>query len=160
MIVTLFSNRADAEAALRDLKAAGFTDEDIGIIMRDSGKPDFRDDSLIGGLIGLLGSLPVPAVGPLLVGGALASSLTGKDAAYGARGLADILGTLGAADAGRAHFERGLREGSVVVTVNPAQRSSRAVNILEAHGADFGPQNRRLHLDPYYSGPERRLVGV
>ena len=160
VIVTLFTSRANAEAALRGLKAAGFTDEDIGIIMKDPGKPDFDDNSLIGGLVRLLGSLPVPGVGPLLVGGALACNLTGGDAAFGARGLAGILGSLGAADAVRAHFERSLREGSIVVTVNPAERSPLAVNILQAHEADFGPPNRRLHATPDYSGPERRPVGV
>jgi hypothetical protein len=61
VIVALFTNRTAAEAALRDLKAAGFSDEHIGIIMRDPGKPDFRDDSLIGGLVRLLGSLRFPA---------------------------------------------------------------------------------------------------
>jgi hypothetical protein len=111
MIVSLFSNRANAEAALRDLKAAGFTDDHIGIIMLDPGTPDFHDDGLIGGLVRLLGSLPVPIVGPLLVGGALASSLTAGDIAYGARGLTLILRSLGTADVGRAHFERGLRGG-------------------------------------------------
>jgi hypothetical protein len=33
MIVALFTNRAHAQPALRELKAAGFTDNDIGMIM-------------------------------------------------------------------------------------------------------------------------------
>ena len=159
MIVALFTNRARAEAALRGLKAAGFTDNDLGMIMRDHGKPGFHDDSLVGGLITILGSLPVPGLGPLLVGGALASSLTVGDAASGARALTKILGSPQAADAGRAHFERGLREGGIIVTVHAAA-SPQATHILQAHDADFGPQNRRLGNDPHYAGPERRLVGV
>jgi hypothetical protein len=47
----------------------------------------------------ILGSLPVPGVGPLLVRGALASSLTAGDAASGARALTKILGSPQAADA-------------------------------------------------------------
>jgi hypothetical protein len=160
MIVALFTNRPRAEAALRELKAAGFTDNDLGMIMRDLGKPGFHDDSLVGGLMTILGSLPVPGLGPLLVGGALASSLTAGDAAFGARALTKILGSPQAADAGRAHFEKGLREGGIVVTVQAAERSLQATHILQAHSADFGPQNRRLRNDPQYAGPERRLVGV
>jgi hypothetical protein len=108
----------------------------------------------------ILGSLPVPGVGPLLVGGALASSLTAGDTASGARALTKILRSPQAADAGRAHFERGLREGGIVVTVHAAGRSLQATHVLQAHNADFGPQNRRLRNDPQYAGPERRLVGV
>ena len=63
---------------------------------------------------------PVPIVGPLLLGGALASSLRAGDVAYGARG----------------------------------------VNILQAHAADFELENRKIHVDPSYSGSERRLAGV
>jgi hypothetical protein len=52
-----------------------------------------------------------------------------------------------------------MMEGSIIVTV-PAERSPQLVNILQAHEADFGLQSRRLHANPDYSGPERRLVGV
>jgi hypothetical protein len=52
-----------------------------------------------------------------------------------------------------------MMEGSIIVTV-PAERSPQLVNILQAHETDFGLQNRRLHTNPDYSGPERRLVGV
>jgi hypothetical protein len=37
-----------------------------------------------------------------------------------------------------------MMEGSIIVTV-PAERSPQLVNILQAHEADFGLQNRRLH---------------
>jgi hypothetical protein len=54
----------------------------------------------------------------------------------------------------------GQREGGMVVTIHAADRSSQAAHILQAHDADFGPQNRRVRNDPHYAGPERRLVGV
>src|SRR6266496_204426 len=79
-VVGLFNNRHHAEAAIRDLKAAGFNDEQIGVALQDVGdQRELMDTTssnaaegaakgavsggVVGGLIGLLGSLLVPGVG-------------------------------------------------------------------------------------------------
>jgi hypothetical protein len=175
-VVSLLPHRTAAEAAVRDLKSAGFGDEQIGLVMQDSGKPTIEPDldpdntqpavvgavngGLIGGLVGLLGSLLIPGLGPLLLGGVLASTLTGAGIGAATGGLIGILTALGVSESDAERFERGLRAGGILLTVSAAERTPEALAIIERHGADLGKVNRRSGNDPDYSGPERRLIGV
>lgn len=52
-IVGLFPDRASAEAAIQDLKAAGFNPERIGMVMRDRGESRGTAGGPTGGLIGM-----------------------------------------------------------------------------------------------------------
>ena len=113
-VAGLFRDRRSAEQAIEDLKGAGFSGDQIGIVMRDSseqGRITERRESdrgssshaasgamtgvvgggLLGGLAGYLlaiGALTIPGVGPVLAGGALAEALglgvVGTTAAVGA----------------------------------------------------------------------------
>ena len=67
-----------AEAAIRDLKGAGFTEEQIGVAMQDpepcahaaeGAATGALSGGMLGGLVGLLGSLLIPGVGPIVIGG-------------------------------------------------------------------------------------------
>ena len=204
-VVGMFTNRPDAEAAIRELKAAGFGDERIGVALKDKEEHrDLRDlmeasgrdvagraatgavsGGLVGGLIGLLGSLLIPGVGPIVVGGVLASTLTGVGIGAATGGIIGALVGLGVPEADARHFDEGLRSGRTLVTVDAGVRTAEALMILDRHGMDFGPsgasryqsgmetgekvarereryrgQERRIMRDPAYTGPERRLVGV
>ncbi|OKH49773.1 hypothetical protein NIES2101_20280 [Calothrix sp. HK-06] len=101
-IVGVFEHRRDAEAALTELRDAGFSMDEVSIIGKDTGgnintsvggttNKDLRgnkaDDgakagaatgAALGGLGGLLvglGALAIPGVGPVLLGGAAATAL-------------------------------------------------------------------------------------
>jgi hypothetical protein len=135
---------------------------------------------VVGGLIGLLGSLLIPGLGPIVVGGVLASTLTGAGIGAASGGLVGALVGAGASDAQAAHFDVGFRAGGILVTVDAGDRREEVVEILRRNGADLGPAtginangtaiesasrasdagDRRAWNDPAYSGPERRLVGV
>jgi heat induced stress protein YflT len=202
-VVGMFTNRPDAEAAIRELKAAGFADDQIGVALQDEQR-DLRDltettgheaaegaakgavsGGLIGGLIGLLGSLLVPGVGPIVVGGVLASTLTGVGIGAATGGIIGALVTLGVPEADARHFDEGLRSGRTLVAVGAGARTGDALVILDRHGMDFGPsgasryasgikaggeparergryrgKERRTLRESTYAGPERRLVGA
>jgi hypothetical protein len=144
---------------------------------------------LVGGLLGLLSSLLIPGVGPVVVGGVLASTLTGAGIGAATGGLLGVLIGLGVPDGDARHFDSGLRSGGALVTVDAGARTPEALAILGRHEVDLGPsgprrfdeldwsggdnstpaagapgaytgEERRVFLDPSYSGPERRLVGV
>ena len=157
-VVSLFMSRPEAEAAIRDLKQAGFTDEEIGVVMQDPDQqPNLRPDvsgqqigsavvgaangSLIGGLIGLFGSLLIPGLGPLLLGGVLASTLTGAGIGAATGGLIGILVGLGLSKSDAERFERGLRAGGILLTVSSPQHTAQALAIIRSHGADLGAGN-------------------
>lgn len=154
-VVSLFMNSTDAVAAVRDLKHAGFTDEEIGIVLQDSTEqPSIRPEgsgnpsdpataaaasgSIVGGLIGLLGSLLIPGLGPLLLGGVLASTIAGAGIGAAAGGLIAILAELGVSQTDAEHFERGLRAGGVLVTVTSPRHTREALEIIRSHGAELG----------------------
>src|SRR5690242_16066049 len=131
-VVGLFARRRDADAAIRDLKAAGFTDDQVGVALQnreeqgDLLEPPTRakeaeaaaagavSGGLVGGLIGLLGSLLVPGVGPILVGGILASMLTGAGTGAATGGIIGALMGLGVPEPDARHFDQGLRLGSTL----------------------------------------------
>jgi len=186
-VVGLFTDRARAEQAIRDLKSAGFSEEQIGVAMQNrEEQQELIDDSgsqaaegaakgamsggLVGGLIGLLGSILIPGVGPIVVGGVLASALTGAGIGAATGGLIGALVGLGVPEEDAQHFDRGLRSGGILLTVSAGSRTAEAISILQGQSADLGPsgvshyerqgRERRLQLDPTYPGPERRLVGV
>lgn len=155
-IVGLFSERRHAEQAIRDLKAAGFTEEQIGVamqnredqqsLMEDTGSQAAEgaakgavSGGIVGGLIGLLGSLLIPGIGPIVVGGVLASALTGAGIGAATGGLIGALMGLGVPEEDAQHFDRGLRSGGTLVTVNAGDRAQEAIAILRTHQADLGP---------------------
>jgi hypothetical protein len=92
---------------------------------------------------------------------------------------------MGASRAEAEYFDRALREGGTLVTVQPgADRAAEAQSILERAGADLGPSarseaqpaaagargaganeawrgnERRYRQDATFAGPERRHVRV
>jgi Heat induced stress protein YflT len=155
-VVGLFARRGDAEAAIRDLKAAGFRDNQVGVALQDKEEqgdllePTAAKEAegaaagavgggLVGGLIGLLGSLLIPGVGPIVVGGVLASTLTGAGIGAAAGGVIGALTGLGVPETDARHFDQGLRLGSTLVTVDAGPRTAEALVILDRHGMDFGP---------------------
>ena len=166
-VAGLFPERAAAEAAIADLKDAGFGGDQLGVAMRDrDAQGELAEDTgtkaaegattgalgggLLGGLVGFLvgiGALAIPGIGPVVAGGALATAfgLGGGPAVAGAGigaaagGIAGALVGMGLPDAEAEHFEAGFRAGGVLVTVNAGDRALDALAILERHGADTGP---------------------
>jgi hypothetical protein len=173
-VVGMFTNRPDAEAAIRELKAAGFGDERIGVALQDREEEgDLRDlidtsgrdaaagaakgavsGSLVGGLIGLLGSLFVPGVGPIVVGGVLAATLTGAGIGAATGGIIGALVALGVPEADARHFDEGLRSGRTLVTVDAGARTAEALVLLDRHGMDFGPSGASRYESGIKAGGE------
>jgi hypothetical protein len=184
-VVGLFTDRAHAEAAIRALEAAGFSDRQIGVAMQDPGEQrELIADTgtqvaegaatgavsggIVGGIVGLLSSMLVPGFGPVLVGGILASTLAGLGIGAAAGGLIGALIGLGVPEEDARHFDSGLRSGGALVTVDAGDRTPEALAILQRAGVDLGPsrgkrfaftdKDRRRGFDSAYVGPERRLV--
>jgi hypothetical protein len=165
-----------AKDAVVELKAAGFTDKEIGLAMRSPTNNDRSTDhvtgtrateeaatgavggGLLGGLAGLLvaaGVVAIPGVGSLLAGGSLASILgsTGASVAAGA-GLGATAGGLVGALVGvdipevdARHFDAAIRSGRVLVLVKTPTRISDALTILQRHGGETDVGGKRSSSD-------------
>ena len=162
----LFPDRRSAERAIEDLKRAGFSDQQIGVVMRDSERRigvEYHKDThaaegavtgalgggVLGGVAGYLlaiGALSIPGVGPVLAGGALAEALgvvagsaaVGAGIGAAAGGLVGVLVGMGIPEEEAKHFERGFGAEKALVTVKAGDRVMDALAILERHGADTG----------------------
>lgn len=147
-IVGLFPDRASAEAAIRDLTAAGFNTDRIGLVMRDPGEArDVAEDhgvesmagAVAGGAIGgtagavlaATGALAVPGIGPFITGGILAT-LVGGTAGWLIGGLAGM----GVPRDEAEYYQGRVEQGNVLVTVDPQGRDDEARQILLRNGAE------------------------
>jgi uncharacterized protein (TIGR02271 family) len=161
-VVGLFQNQVDAERAIERLKQAGFSENQIGVAMRDRGQQQELIEGtgtqaaegaatgaisggVLGGVIGLLagvGALAIPGVGPIIAGGALASTLAGAGIGAAAGGLLGALMGMGVPEEDARHFDEGFRAGGTLVTVNAGSRSDEARELLYENGADLGSLGR------------------
>jgi uncharacterized protein (TIGR02271 family) len=161
-VVGLFQDQSSAEAAIQRLTAAGFRGDQIGVAIRDRDRQQtLTEDTgtqateaaatgavgggVVGGVLGLLagvGALAIPGIGPIVAGGALASTLAGLGIGAAAGGLIGALVGMGIPEEDARHFERGFKEGGILVTVQAGDRAEEARQALEAGGADLGPSYR------------------
>jgi len=146
--VGTFSNRADAERALTQLRDAGFDMNDVSVITRnDDNEPDniagadVKDSvgnraaegagtgavtgGAIGGLTGLLvglGALAIPGIGPVMtagaVGTAIATTLSGGAIGAAAGGLVGALVGLGIPKERAEAYHEVVRQGGYLVMVD------------------------------------------
>ena len=97
---------------------------------------------VVGGVLGLLagvGALAIPGIGPIIAGGALASTLAGAGIGAAAGGLIGALIGMGIPEEDARYYETGLREGGILVTVDAGAAAVDARRILLDAGAEFGP---------------------
>jgi CBS domain-containing protein len=170
-VAGLFPDRRSAERAIDELSQAGFSKEQIGLVMRDSleRKPSEHHHKethaaegavtgalgggVLGGVAGYLvaiGALTIPGIGPVLAGGALAEALgvvagTAAVAAgigAAAGGLVGVLVGMGIPEEEARHFERGFGAEQALVTVKAGDRIMEALAIMEMNDADTGVGRR------------------
>ncbi len=191
-VVGLFKTQIGAEQAITQLRQEGFSESQIGVAMRDRGQQKELIEGtgaeaaegaatgaisggVLGGVIGLLagvGALAIPGIGPIIAGGALASTLAGAGIGAAAGGILGALVGMGVPEEDARHFEEGFKSGGILVTVNAGRRAEDARECLRESGADLGVleragnaenwrgNERRYRHDSNYSGPERRLAQV
>lgn len=151
--LALFDDRMDAEAAIEELREAGYNAEDISIVMRDADEAQtIAEDTgvnmvegatsgattgaVIGGIAGLLigvGAIAIPGIGGLLIGGPIAAALgltgaaatTASGAVTGAvaGGLLGALMSLGVPEETARVYEDRIKEGAILLAI-PSESES------------------------------------
>ena len=143
MVTGLFRDRESAERAYNSVTTRGYTDKDVNLLMsndtRDKHFVDGRETELgnkalegagtgaaIGGTVGAtlaaiaaIGTtLTLPGLG-LLVAGPIAAGLAGAGAGGATGGIIGALVGAGIPEERVKHYEKGLKEGGIVMGVEP-----------------------------------------
>jgi len=134
----LFAQQEDLERALHDLRASGFTPEQVSLVARDKGVTREVVETtgmgvgegagvgavaggITGGLLGWLvgiGALAIPGIGPILAAGALATTLGGAAIGAAAGGLVGALVDLGIPEEEATLYQEGVSQGGMLLTVH------------------------------------------
>lgn len=158
-VVAAFHSHAEAQKAVRELKAAGFSDEQIGIATKDhegsyqeQTEGNMAGEGATAGAVGGLGAGALwglgivagvlPAIGPVIAGGALAAIAASAAGTAAAGGLIGALVGLGIPEDEAEYYESEFNNGRTIVTVKCGKaKCSQAHGILDDSNAfDF---NRR-----------------
>jgi hypothetical protein len=147
-----------AESAVDRIMAAGFTSNDISVLMPDNqSTKDFAHEKntkapegtttgaatggVIGGTLGLLagiGALAIPGVGPFIAAGPIMGALAGLGAGGAVGGLIGALVGMGIPEYEAKRYEGRVKDGGVLLSVhcNTSEEISRSKEILKATGAE------------------------
>ena len=151
--VGVFATRAAAERAVADLKAAGYRDDEIGMVAKDaSGKTvrtgaadenNAEEGAAIGAGIGAVGGAAIgagiaagviPVIGPVLALGTLGTILVNAAGGAAAVGIAGALVGWGIPEEDAKYYESEVQAGRYVVTVDRGARADDPWNVFTRHG--------------------------
>ncbi|HLJ46976.1 MAG TPA: general stress protein [Bryobacteraceae bacterium] len=153
----IYTTRAGAEAAVDELRAAGFRNTDISVLMEDNaGTKEFAHEKntkapegattggitggVIGGALGWLagiGALAIPGVGPFIAAGPIMGLLGGAGIGGAIGGLVGVLIGLGIPEYEAKRYEGRIKSGGILLSVHAddSDWTKRAKDILERTGA-------------------------
>ncbi len=152
-VIGVFPDRRAAEAAIRDLMAAGFDGDRVGLVgpteagadrPRRVGDGDTPVEEAItegavlggiaGGVLGAAVALMLPGVGPVVAAGVLGAALAGAGVGVATGGLLGALLELGVAEPEARRYAEAVQQGRTLVTVRADGRVAEASAILHRHG--------------------------
>jgi hypothetical protein len=153
----IYHTGKQAERSVDDLMAAGFSSDDISVLLPDSqGTKAFAHEKntkapegttagvttggAIGGALGLLagiGMLAIPGVGPFIAAGPIMSALAGIGAGGAVGGLIGALVGMGIPEYEAKRFEGRIKDGGVLLSVHcdTSDEVARAEDLLKQTGA-------------------------
>ena len=154
----IYPSNTAAEGAVDQLVAAGFSKQDVSVLMADrKGSKDFAAEKntkapegattgvgvggAVGGTLGLLagiGALAIPGVGPLIAAGPIMGALAGLGVGGAVGGLVGALVGLGIPEYEAKRYEGRVKDGGILLSVHcdSSDEVSRAKEILKATGAE------------------------
>ena len=148
VVVAVFHDRGQADAAVKELVRLGFPEADIGVAAREPLTEPVGSQwdvgaaagAAAGGATGTLLGIAVaagliPGVGPAVAGGLLGGILASAAAGAAAGGILGALVGLGVPEEEAIFYRDEFQAGRVLVTVRAGDRASEEVAALRRHGA-------------------------
>lgn len=157
-VFCIAKERSQAEAIVERLKAAGFANTDISVLLPDtSGTRDFAHEqntkmpegattgvvtgmgtgAILGWLAGI-GSLAIPGVGPFIAAGPIMAALGGAAVGGATGGLIGALVGMGIPEYEAKRYDGKISSGNALISVhtNDAKQEKVAKEIYERSGAE------------------------
>jgi hypothetical protein len=157
-VFCLARDREHASRIVDDLKTAGFSNQDISVLMSEKrSSREFAHEKetkapegavtgaltggTLGGVLGWLagiGALSIPGVGPFIAAGPIMAALGGSAIGAAAGGITGALIGMGIPEYEAKRYESNVKEGKVLVSVHSdnADETRRAKEIFERAGAE------------------------
>ena len=154
----IFPDHTAAEAVVDHLYTAGFSHDDVSVLMADKqGSSDFAAEKntkapegttagvlsggTVGGTLGLLaglGALAIPGVGPLIAAGPIMGALAGLGIGGAVGGLVGALVGMGIPEYEAKRYEGRVNDGGILVSVHceTSEEVSRAKDLLKQAGGE------------------------
>jgi len=176
-VFCLARDQGDASRIVQDLKNAGFSNNDISVLMPDkTSTREFAHEKqtkapegattgavtggTIGGILGWLtgiGALAIPGLGPFIAAGPIMAALGGVAVGGAAGGLVGALVGMGIPEYEAKRYEARLKEGRVLISVHTenSEEVKRVKEIFERANAEGIASTGEEHV----SDKERATVG-
>jgi hypothetical protein len=154
----IYSSTTEAERAVDRLTAAGFSNQDISVLLPDKeGSKDFAHEKntkapegaatgvtaggVVGGTLGLLagiGALAIPGVGPFIAAGPIMGAHAGFGVGGAVGGLVGVLVGMGIPEYEAKRYEGRIKDGGVLLSVHcdTSAEIDSAKEVLKASGAE------------------------
>lgn len=149
-VVGVFETSTAAQRAVNELRQAGFTDSQIGVVSHskdgnavndgDSKAAEGAATGLAAGAgVGALWGLAIlsgllPGIGPAIAGGTMGVLLSSAAAGAAAAGIGGALIGMGIPDDDAKYYDSEFRAGRTIVTVHGGANAARAEAILNSAG--------------------------
>ena len=154
----IFPSYNAADAAVDRLHAAGFSRDDVSVLMADKqSSKEFAAEKntkapegttagvlgggTVGGTLGLLagiGALAIPGVGPLIAAGPIMATLAGLGIGSAVGGLIGALVGMGIPEYEAKRYEGRIHDGGILISVHceTSEEVSRAKDLLKESGGE------------------------
>jgi hypothetical protein len=154
----IYQNSAAAERAVDQILAAGFSNNDISVLLPDNqSSKEFAHEKntkapegtttgvtaggVIGGTLGVLagiGTLAIPGLGPFIAAGPIMAGLAGLGVGGAVGGLIGALVGMGIPEYEAKRYEGRMKNGGVLLSVhcNGSHEVARAKDLLKQSGAE------------------------
>jgi hypothetical protein len=147
-VIATFDEPSHAAHYVEELKQAGFTDDEIGVLSPlPSHTQDVEEDAVAGAITGgMIGALAgavatglIPGVGPVIVAGLLTGILGGVAGGAAVGGVLGALVGLGIPEDRARHHEREVLAGRTLVIVRAEARGGDALVLLRRCERSLNP---------------------
>lgn len=161
VLVAVFDSRMEADLAVGDLQAAGFGDDQIGMVIRgmDATRGGMITDAVgtkdgkgavvgaasgavIGGTLGAAAAMLIPGAGPVIAIGLFGAMAGGAIAGTAVGGIIGAMHGLGVSHEEAEYYERMFQQGKAIVAVRSNGHADEATKVLRTHGG-YNLQLRR-----------------